>query len=169
MKSKVLTLLILSFIILTHFSQIYCQEFCRTNTTLIPTFPPATTSSFDDGPSVPINMKIYIFVIRRTDKSGGWLPNEAVEAYNILKQDFSSTQIDFNWDGCIKYIDDDALYTEEGREIDVIYSPPLYQTTSNGYVQVIYEDGISIFLFPKDHPFGGGFSDAKIRCLVSGT
>lgn len=161
----VLTLLCLMYVLNSK-----SQGFCFTDQTIIPTLPPVT-NGFDNGPPVPINMKVYFFVIRRTDKTGGWLPNDVFTSYNILVNDFSPYQINFNWDGCIKYINDDDLYYEDGREIDLLWLPN-YTTASNGTVQVSYEDGISVFLFPDDHTLqgtsGGGFAIGT-RMLVSGT
>ncbi|HMT54583.1 MAG TPA: T9SS type A sorting domain-containing protein [Saprospiraceae bacterium] len=100
-------------------------------------------SNFGSNAYAPKTLRVYFHVIRRTDGSGGYLPYDVAQSFNILQGDYTTHGISFAWDGCIDYIDNSAYYTS-GSGINNIY-------TVNTHT-----DGIDIYLFPASHPSAGG-------------
>jgi len=95
---------------------LFSQAFCFTNQDFI--F--ENYESFNSGlrdeidPFNPINLRVYFFVIRRNDGSGGYQYGDVLNAISNLNTDFNPLGINFIWDGCTTYIDNDIYYEEPG-------------------------------------------------------
>lgn len=126
----------------------YGQLACHTESTIPPGPPPLEcvfASYYNDSSFLPSSklVRIYFNVLRDAQGNGGVSEADVIESFNILNYDFIDSEISFQWDGCINYIDDDALFTTS--DYSQILNP-------------LNQDGVDIYIGPLNHPFTGGIA-----------
>ena len=91
---------------------------------------------------ISANIRIFIHVIRKSNKTGGQSVDAVKQALKILQNDYAPFNISFVWDCAIDYIDDDSYYfnAENHSQIFNVNKFP---------------NGINIYLF-DDEPSGQG-------------
>jgi hypothetical protein len=110
--------------------------------------------------STEYNLRVYFHVIRRSNGSGGQTLNNVYLSYDILNQDYNELNINFVWNGCVDFIDNDSWFTGPA-------SNPWGIFNINKHT-----DGIDIYLFDKNANSPGGMANgvgSKAAFWVSGT
>ena len=138
----------------------YSQDFCQTPVyTANPSLNIFNSANFGSGAYGSKTLRLYFHVVRRVDGSGGDLPFEVSQAYNILQDDYNPNGIYFAWDGCIDYIDNSILYNFNA------FGQNIFSTNN-------HTDGIDVYLYPKTNLGAGGQANgvgSSSEFFVSGT
>ncbi|MBK9256798.1 MAG: T9SS type A sorting domain-containing protein [Saprospiraceae bacterium] len=170
MKKLFISVLIGFIILLAELlNPLFSQGFCRTNQNFIfQNYESFNGGIIDDpDPLNPINLRLYFFVIRRTDGSGGYQHGDVLQTISNLNSNFNPYSINFLWDGCTTYIDSDVYYNEPGSTFDALYEI-MYSGTNNSPISLLRTDGLGIVLYPDSHPDILGLAETR-RTIVSGT
>lgn len=106
-------------------------------------------SQYPEQNLAPVNIKIFIHVIRRSDKTGGQSIEAVKKALKILQEDYAPFNIAFVWDCNIDYIDSDFYY-KTTEHIDIL-----------GVNK--FPNGINIYLYGDQDPGipGTGYAAAN--------
>ena len=170
MQNLLITTLVGVLLLLAEFlNPLFSQGFCQTNQNFIFQNYESFNSGVRDDPDPlnPINIRLYFFVIRRTDGSGGYLFGDVLKSISNLNANFNPLGINFLWDGCTTYIDNDNYYNVPGSTFDALYEI-MYSGTNNLPISLLRTDGIGIVLYPDSHPDILGLAETR-RTIVSGT
>ncbi len=141
------------------------DTFCGTNSTAPVYKGVYLESSSTKSSSESFCLRVYMHVIRKTDKSGGVTEAQVDESFSILENDFAPHNIHFTRIDSINYVDQDHYYlAKKAGTMAEIFTD---LSVSRHY------DGIDIFIFPDDAHLAMGIAGEGVgltsALLVSGS